>query len=132
VENQIVKLKPRHYEGGRLRANQDLAAAERDQAAIAYRKAALSAFEEVENAMTACRESGIEEQAARDERDADATTLKLARGRFEQGYSSYLEVLDAERASFASELLLAQTAQARFEAQVNLFLAVGGGWTAGP
>ncbi len=101
MENQIVKLKPRHYEGGRLRTNQDLAAAERDQ-------------------------------AARDERDADATTLKLARGRFEQGYSSYLEVLDAERASFASELLLAQTAQARFEAQVNLFLAVGGGWTAGP
>jgi outer membrane protein TolC len=39
------------FEGGALRAQQSAAAARRDQAAFAYRKAALTAFAEVENAM---------------------------------------------------------------------------------
>jgi outer membrane protein, multidrug efflux system len=117
------------YEGGKLRANQDLAAAQRDQAAFSYRKTALTAFQEVESTLTACRLLAEKEQAVAAERDDDAATLRLAQRRFDQGYTSYLEVLDAERALLATELALVQTRAARFAAHIKLYQSVGGGWS---
>jgi multidrug efflux system outer membrane protein len=46
---------------------------------------------------------------------------------FDSGYTSYLEVLDAERSHFNAELSLAQTKGFLFQALVNLYKAMGGG-----
>ena len=116
------------YEGGKLRANQDLAAAQRDQAAFNYRKSALTAFQEVEDALAACRILEYKELANQAEVDDDADTLRLARRRFEHGYSTYLEVLDAERTLLAAQLALVRTRADRFAAHVKLYKALGGGW----
>jgi len=48
--------------------------------------------------------------------------------RFDNGYTSYIELLDAERSLFNAELSQAQTKGSLFQALVNLFKAMWGGW----
>jgi NodT family efflux transporter outer membrane factor (OMF) lipoprotein len=118
------------YEGGRLRAGADIAAARRDQAAFAYRKAALNAFREVEDALASLQRTSEEERALRQERDALARALAQARKRYRAGYSSYLEQLDAQRGLLSAELALVQTRSDQLTAAVSLYQALGGGWNA--
>ena len=54
---------------------------------------------------------------------------RIARLRFDNGYTSYIEVLDAERNLFNVELARAQTKGVLFRALVNLYKAMGSGWT---
>ena len=53
---------------------------------------------------------------------------RLSRVRYEGGATSYLEVLDAERSLFNVELGYAQTQADLFNALVNVYKAMGGGW----
>ena len=53
---------------------------------------------------------------------------RIARLRFDNGYTSYIELLDAERSLFNAELSRAQTTGSLFQALVNLFRSMGGGW----
>ena len=48
--------------------------------------------------------------------------------RFEGGYTSYIEVLDAERSLFNAQLSYTQTQGAVFTSTVSLYQAMGGGW----
>ena len=56
---------------------------------------------------------------------------RLAQIRFDEGYTSYLEVLDANRSLFDAELNYAQTKAILFRSFVNLYKAMGGGWVDG-
>ena len=56
------------------------------------------------------------------------TYAELARVRFDNGYASYLEVLDAERSLFDVELAYIQSQGVLFQALINLYKAMGGGW----
>jgi outer membrane protein, multidrug efflux system len=53
---------------------------------------------------------------------------RLANVRYNNGYTSYIEVLDAERSLFNAELAYAQTQATLFRALVNLYKSMGGGW----
>jgi len=70
------------------------------------------------------------EQLEAQKRQVDALKeyARIARLRYENGYTSYIEVLDAERSLFNAELQYAQTQGILFQALVNLYKAVGGGW----
>ena len=70
------------------------------------------------------------EQLAAQQRQVDALReyTRFARLRYENGFTSYLEVLDAERSLFSAELSYAQTQGGLFAALVNLYKATGGGW----
>jgi multidrug efflux system outer membrane protein len=59
---------------------------------------------------------------------AATTAERLARLRYDGGVSNYLEVLDAQRSLFSSELTLAQTNRDQLVALVQLYKALGGGW----
>ena len=48
--------------------------------------------------------------------------------RYDNGYTSYLEVLDAERSLFQAQLQFTKTQQARLQAMIDLYKAMGGGW----
>jgi outer membrane protein, multidrug efflux system len=115
-------------DSGRLRAQQSVAAARRDQAAFVYRKTTLIAFREVEDALAAMRLDRQQEQAIAGQRDALAQSLTLATNRYRAGYSPYLEQLDAERALLSAELSLVQVQADRLSASVSLYQALGGGW----
>lgn len=117
------------FDGGRLRAQSDAATARRDQAAFAYRKAVLIAFSEVESALEGTGRLAEQEAAAVRQRAAAASALDHARKRYQAGYVSYLEELDAQRGLLATDLALSQVREARLQNVVALYQALGGGWT---
>ncbi|WP_184648719.1 efflux transporter outer membrane subunit [Sphingopyxis sp. JAI128] len=118
------------FQGGRLTAQADVAGAQRDQAAFAYRRTALTAFREVEDALAAVRLIDRQMLFARSQRDALAEGLRLATNRYREGYSPYLEQLDAQRGLLGAELSLIQLRAEALSARIQLFQAMGGGWTA--
>jgi multidrug efflux system outer membrane protein len=120
------------FEGGRLRAQADFAAARRDEAAYSYRKVALNAFREVEDSLAALQRTSEQELVLQQQRDALARALVQATNRYRAGYSSYLEQLDAQRGLLSADLSLVQANNDRMNAAVSLFQALGGGWTASP
>ena len=116
------------FDGGRLRAQSDAAAARRDQAAFGYRKTVLTAFGEVENALEGTGRLAEQEEAAVRQRAAAASALDHARKRYQAGYVAYLEELDAQRGLLATELALSQVREARLQNAIALYQALGGGW----
>lgn len=117
------------FQGGRLTAQADAAGAQRDQAAFAYRRTALTAFREVEDALAAVQLIDRQILLAQSQRDALAEGLRLATNRYREGYSPYLEQLDAQRGLLGAELSLIQLRADALSARVQLFQAMGGGWT---
>jgi NodT family efflux transporter outer membrane factor (OMF) lipoprotein len=117
------------FTAGRLEAQQDAATARRDQAAFAYRKTALTAFREVEDALAAEQRLAEQERALIAQRDVLAHALQLARNRYRAGYSPYLDQLDAQRELLSAELSLVQAHAERLTALVQLYQSLGGGWT---
>ncbi len=116
------------FDAGANEARLDQATARQKQSLAAYQKALQTAFKEVNDALVGLRENA-EGEAAQDARVAAADqTLKLARDRYEAGYSGYLEVLDAQRAVNDARLSYIGTRQSRLAAAVDLFKALGGGW----
>jgi outer membrane protein, multidrug efflux system len=118
------------FSAGRLEAQQDAATARRDQAAFAYRKAALTAFKEVEDSLQGVRSDLQQEQALVAQRDALGRALTLATNRYREGYSPYLDQLDAQRGLLSARLALVQARADRFNALITLYQSLGGGWTA--
>jgi multidrug efflux system outer membrane protein len=116
------------FNGGRLRAQAEGAAARRDQAAFAFRRAALTAFREVEDGMASVARLSQQEQALSRQQTALARVRGLASRRYREGYSPYLEQLDAERTLLSAELSLVQSRGDRLLAAITLFQAMGGGW----
>lgn len=116
------------FEGGRLRANVEGAAARRDQAAFAYQRAALTAFREVEDTLAAVDRLAAQRVRLEAQRVALADALRHATNRYRAGYATYLEQLDAQRALLNSELSLVQLRTDQVNALIALYQAMGGGW----
>ena len=117
------------FDGGRLRAQTDIATARRDQAAFAYRRTALVAFQDVDNALAGVQRSAEQATALGLQVDALAGALRNASNRYRAGYTSYIEQLDAQRGLLTAELALVQARADRATAYVALYQAMGGGWT---
>lgn len=117
------------FDAGRLAAQQKAAAARRNQAAFAYRRAALVAFREVDDSLAGVRRTG--EQAAELLRQTEAArgALQNASNRYRAGYSAYIEQLDAQRSLLTAELSLVQARTDRLTSYVALYQAMGGGWS---
>ena len=60
--------------------------------------------------------------------ESNRKVATVAADRFQGGASSYLEVLDAERSLFNSELELADARRDRLLSVVQAYRALGGGW----
>lgn len=118
------------FDQGRLSAQYDSAAAQRDQAAYAYRGAALAAFGEVENALVGVGRLQQQMDHATQRRDILARSLQYAKDRYEAGYAPYLEQLDAQRNLYQTEIELINLRQSQLLNQLSLYKAMGGGWSA--
>ncbi|WP_026076203.1 efflux transporter outer membrane subunit [Noviherbaspirillum massiliense] len=116
------------FEGGRLRAQADVAAAQRDRAIYLYENTVRTAFSEVENALSALLR--LKEQATELEarQVAAAEALRVVHNRYRNGYASYLEELDAQRTLYSVQVNLIQARTNLLTAQVDLYRALGGGW----
>ncbi len=120
------------FDGGRIEARTAQARAQALAATALYQKAVQTAFRETADALVSAEQGAAQETAVLLQRDAASETLRLASRRFEAGYSGYLEVLDAQRGVQEAELALVRARQARLEASVALFKALGGGWVTAP
>lgn len=117
------------FDGGRNAARTDQAGARQREAVGAYQSAVATAFKEVADALANSR-AARESQADVERRTASAETAeRLAKARFDAGYSGYLELLDAQRTATAARLDIVRNRQAQLNASVDLFKALGGGWT---
>ena len=119
------------FSGGRLEAQYAAAASQRDQAAFAYRRTVLTAFSEVENALAGVPRLAEQVGHAVQRRDILGRSLGFAHDRYQAGYASYLEELDAQRNLYQVEINLITLQRTQLENLVGLYRALGGGWTVG-
>ena len=117
------------FDAGRNQAGLDSAQVERSMAIAQYEKAIQVAFREVADALAGRATLGEQVRAQQAQADAEADRFRLADLRYRNGVSSYLDVLDAQRALFATQQALAQTKLMQRQNQVTLYKALGGGWT---
>ena len=116
------------FDAGRFTARKQAAEARQRQALGSYQKAVESAFREVADALTNVQQSAAAEQDLQTRVAAARNALRLARLRYEAGYSAYLEVLDAQRSANDAELGYVRNRQLRLSASIDLMKALGGGW----
>jgi len=93
-----------------------------------YRQAIQTAFREVDDSLV--DQARTREQLASQDRQVQALQkyVELAQLRFDNGYASYLEVLDAQRSLFNAQLSYTQNQGVLLQALINLYKAMGGGW----
>ncbi len=117
------------FDAGRNSANLDLAKVRKDSAVAAYEGTIQTAFREVADALAATDTLRREEAARRALANTTGETLKLAKARYEGGVDSHLRYLDAQRSHFVNESAYIETSTQRQIALVDLFRALGGGWS---
>lgn len=118
------------FDAGRLDAQRDEMQAAREALLAAYRATILDAVGEVERSMAT--RAGIEAQHAAQARELEAArrSLHLAEARYRAGAENLQTLLDAQRSLFAARDTGLQLHQARLQATVDLYKALGGGWRA--
>lgn len=116
------------FTAGLIAGQVQQAEAQQQEALFAYQKSIQSAFADVDTALVD-RSTSLERLSSlRAEVQANANYARLARLRYENGYTSYLEVTDAESKLFSSQLSLTAQQGQVLTAAVNLYQAMGGGW----
>jgi outer membrane protein, multidrug efflux system len=118
------------FDSGRYSARTDAARAREKQAVAGYQKAVETAFREVSDALASVESTSGAEQDYQTQVEAARRALRLARLRYEAGYSGFLEVLDAQRTANDAELAYLRNRQALLSSTVDLMKALGGGWSA--
>ncbi|MEF8734400.1 MAG: efflux transporter outer membrane subunit [Candidatus Accumulibacter meliphilus] len=116
------------FTAGAIAGQVQSAEAVQQQALFAYQRAIQQGFREVNDALVDQDRTREQLRAQKQQVEALEQYSATARLRYDNGYSSYIEVIDAERSLFNVQLQYTQTQQTQFQAMINLYLAMGGGW----
>ena len=119
------------FTAGKIGSQVEIAEAQQQQALFSYQKAIQTAFREVNDALIAQDRTRAQLEAQGQQVKSLQEYTDTARLRYDNGYTSYLEVLDAERGLFQAQLQYAQTQQKLLQAMIDLYKAMGGGWPEG-
>ncbi|MFB5078260.1 transporter [Enterobacter sp. 10-1] len=112
-----------------LNAQVDVSMAQRNQALYGYEKTVRGAFREVNDSLDAITRYGEQLTELQEQEAVAQETLRIAGNRYRNGYSSYLEVLDAQRTLFSTQISVVQVKNNLLLAQVDLYRSLGGGWS---
>lgn len=112
-----------------LNAQVDVSMSQRNQALYGYEKTVRSAFGEVNDSLDAISRYGEQLEALQAQEQVAQETLRIAQNRYRNGYSSYLDVLDAQRTLFSTQLSVVQVKNNLLLAQISLYRSLGGGWS---
>lgn len=116
------------FTGGGIAGQVKQAEAQQQEALLSYQKAIQVAFQEVSDALLSHTKSRGQLEFQERQLRTLRNYLELARLRYDEGYTSYIEVLDAERNLFDAQVSHAQTQSQIYVSLVNLYKAMGGGW----
>ncbi|MDI1322214.1 MAG: efflux transporter outer membrane subunit [Algoriphagus sp.] len=98
------------------------------QYAFQYEQTVLEAFAEVENSLAEIRTFTNEYEARQTQVAATEKSLMLSKALYDNGYTSFLQVLDAERELYYSEFEKSLALENQLTSSVRLYKALGGGW----
>lgn len=118
------------FTAGLLAGQVQVAESLQQQALFAYQKAIQDAFRSVDDALIDQEKTRVQLAAQGRQVASLQQYSETARLRYDNGYTSFLEVLDAERSLFNAQLSYTQTQQTLLQASINLYKAMGGGWMA--
>jgi multidrug efflux system outer membrane protein len=116
------------FDAGRIRANIKVQNARQEEALGDYEKTALSAFEDVENALVAYAKEQVRRRSLEDAVKSSQESLNLANKLYANGLTDFINVLDAERSLYEAEDALAQSDMTVSADVVALYKSLGGGW----
>ncbi|MBC8082701.1 MAG: efflux transporter outer membrane subunit [Hymenobacter sp.] len=116
------------FNGGRNRANQQVAESQYNAATAQYRQAALVAFQEVETALANVRQTAVQIMAQQRALRAARQASLLTKERYRRGLTDYFQVVDADRQTLDAARLLVQAQGNQLSYTVQLIRALGGGW----
>ena len=113
---------------GGIKARKRQAIANWEQATAQYRQTALNAFRDVSDALISRENYESSRAELIQSVQANQKAVRLARMRYLEGLSSYVEVLDALQRLYPAQIALAQTEVNRRLVIIQLYKALGGGW----
>lgn len=116
------------FDGGRLEAQSEEAAALQSEMLASYRQTILAAFGDVEMSLGAISFTLQQQRAQLQQVTHLQKALVIAQARYRGGLDSFLNVLDAQRSLYSARDQLADTKLAHLQAVVGLFRSLGGGW----
>jgi multidrug efflux system outer membrane protein len=116
------------FDAGRSKARVDAARAAAGEALAAHDRASKEAFREAADALDAYTKTGEIATQQASLVQSNQRVADVADERFVGGASGYLEVLDAERSLYTSQLELADARRDRLLSVVQAYRALGGGW----
>jgi len=116
------------FTGGRISGGVKQAEALQQQSLFAYQQSILTAMQEVEDALISTQKS--REKLIADGRRVEALSeyARIANLRYDNGFTSYIEVLDSQRSLFAAQLSFVDTQKDIYVGLINTYKAMGGGW----
>ena len=117
------------FTAGRLNANLASAKAAREIAVAQYEKSIQTGFKEVSDALAGRTTLAEQARAQAAQAEAERKRFYLSDLRYRNGVASYLDLLDAQRSLFAIEQADVQVRLAQQINQINLYKALGGGWS---
>lgn len=115
------------FDAGRNRANLQLAEVRKNIEVVQYEQTVQNAFRDVANALSA--QHWLQQQVDVQQRalETQHERARLSRLSYDNGASSFLDVLDAERNLISAEQQLVQTRRALLSSRIALYAALGGG-----
>ncbi|HLF98607.1 MAG TPA: efflux transporter outer membrane subunit [Methylococcaceae bacterium] len=120
------------FQGGRLQGELERTWARQAELVETYRKAVLTSFREVEDALASVAAAERRLSALRTAVDEARRAYRISRERYQAGAADFLTVLDTQRSQLLAEDNLAQAQLERLVASVDLVKALGGGWKEQP
>ncbi len=134
LKNELFTLGPSVsfpiLDGGRRAATLEAAQARRDQTVALYRQNVLLAVQEVEDALATNRYLGQEGQRLKNAVTAEQKVLDLSLTLYRDGATTYLDVVVAQTSLLQQQVAEIVLLTRRLGANVDLFVALGGGWDA--
>ncbi|MBB5074236.1 NodT family efflux transporter outer membrane factor (OMF) lipoprotein [Bartonella callosciuri] len=116
------------FNRGQVVASVAVARAQRDQAFITYRAAVLGALEDVENALVRLTKEHQRLEKLIVANKAFLHSLKLSQRLFENGNTSFFELLNANRSYYSAQMALKDSRISLVTQYIALMKALGGGW----
>ena len=120
------------FHGGQLLGNLDLQKGRQDELLQTYRKAVISGFADVENALDAIRQTAQRERLQRDVVSSSRRAFDISEQRLREGTVDLVTVLQTQQTLYQAEDALAQARLAHVQAILSLYQALGGGWSPKP
>lgn len=118
----------RIFDAGRIRANIKVQDARQQEALAAYERTALTAFEDVDNALVAYANEQIRRESLQAAVASSQKSLDLANKLYVSGLTDFLNVLEAERSLYQAQDALVQSDRTVSTDVVSLYKSLGGGW----